>query len=227
MRSMESDFKILVVDDEVIIAEYLKDILVSFGYSNIVLAHNKVKALKQMEEFSPDLVLLDIRMKSEFEGIEIASEISENYNTPYLFITAHSDTQIIEKALKTKPAGYITKPFKEIDVYAAVHLIETNSEVIAEKHILIKDGYAYVKVLIEDVLYAESDNNYLHIYTIQKKYTLRATLDWFKNETRFYSFHQTHRSFIVNKTKVTKYDSKCLEIGGVKIPISRGNQLSF
>ncbi len=224
---MNSDFKILVVDDEVLIAEFLKDELIALGYKNLALAHNRKQAFAVMEEFKPHLVLLDIRMKNEREGIEIAEEINKTFKIPFIYITAHSDKEIVQHALRTKPAGYITKPFKQIDVYAAIHLVETNLDKLNEKFLVFKDGYADVKVSVDDILYAQSDDNYIHIYTTTKKHTVRNTLEWFKENTPEELFHRTHRSYIVNITKITKNTSKSVFISKIEIPVSRGNQVKF
>ena len=224
---IKSEFKILIVDDEVLIAEFLKDELVAVGYQNIALAHNRKQAFEMMSEYRPQLVLLDIRIKNEREGIEIAEEINKTFKIPFIYITAHSDKEIVEHALSTKPAGYITKPFKQIDVYAAVHLVETNLEKVKENFLVFKDGYADIKLSVDDILYAQSDDNYIHIHTTTKKYTLRNTLEWFKEITPEGLFHRTHRSNIVNITKITKSTSKSVFIGEIEIPVSRGNQVKF
>ena len=224
---MKTNFKILIVDDEVLIAEFLKDELITLGYNTIALAHSRRQTFTLIEEFKPQLILLDIRMKNEREGIEIAEEINKSYNIPFIFITAHSDKEIVQYALSTMPSGYITKPFKQIDVYAAIHLVETNLESTAELFLMFKDGFANVKVLVDSILYSQSDDNYIHIYTTSKKYTLRNSLDWFKENTPQHIFHRTHRSYIVNITKITKSTSKSVFINDIEIPVSRGNQLKF
>lgn len=224
---MKSNFKILIVDDEVLIAEFLKDELFALGYTNVELAHNSKQAFASIEKFNPLVVLLDIRMKSEREGIEIAEKINETYNIPFIFITAHSDKEIVQQALGTKPAGYITKPFKQIDVYAAIHLIEMNTENTLDKYFILKDGYTDVKILFDDILFAESNGNYIQLHTISKKFTIRNSLDWFKEQMPEGLFHRTHRSFIVNITKITKSTSKSVFINDIEIPVSRGNQLKL
>lgn len=221
---MNSDFKILIVDDEVLIAEFLKDELTALGYVNVSLAHNKKQTFSLVEVFKPQLILLDVRMKNEREGIEIAEEINKIYNIPFIFITAHSDKEIVKQALATKPAGYITKPFKQIDIYAAVHLVETKQEKNTEKCIIVKDGYSEIKVMLDTILYAQSDDNYIHIFTTTKKFTIRNTLEWFKENTPPEMFRQTHRSYIVNLSKITVSTSRSVFIGDTEIPVSRGNQ---
>lgn len=224
---MNSDFRILIVDDEVLIAEFLKDELLALGYHNIELAHHKKQAFLKIDEFHPQLVLLDIRMKTEREGVEIAEEINKTHKIPFIFITAHSDKEIVKQALGCKPAGYITKPFKQIDVYAAVHLVETSAEELSERFLILKDGYADVKVSVDDILYAKSDDNYIHVFTTTKKHTVRNTLEWFKENAPAEIFHRTHRSYIVNVTKINKSTAKSVFINDTEIPVSRGNQVKF
>jgi len=222
-----SEFKILIVEDEVLIAEVLKDELFALGYFNVFLAHNKTQALFKLSEINPDLVLLDIRMKSEKEGIEIAHEINLKYKIPFIFITAHSDKYILQTAIDTNPVAYITKPFKQIDIYAAIKILEGKSENIKEEYIVFKDNYIDVKLSVNDILYVQSDDNYIHIYTSTKRFMIRNTLSWFKENTPSSLFHQTHRSFIVNISKVTKSNSKFVWINSIQIPVSRGNNVNL
>lgn len=224
---MTSNFKILIVDDEVLIAEFLKDELKALGYNNIVMAHNHTQCIKQIEDFCPELVLLDIRMKNEREGIEIAKEINEKYKIPFIFITAHSDKEILQQALNTNPAGYITKPIKQIDVYAAIRLVESKIDKNQDKFIVVKDGYSEIKIMLDTILYVQSDDNYIHIFTSTKKYTVRNSLDWFKENTPSEMFFRTHRSYIVNLSKITKNTSRSVFIDDIEIPVSRGNNIKF
>ncbi len=222
---INNPFKILIVDDEVLIAEFLKDVLNELGYKNLVLAHNKRQTMILLEEFHPEVVLLDIRMKEELEGIQIAERINQEYKIPFIYITAQSDKEIIGKALGTKPAGYITKPFKQADIYAAIRLVEENAEKNSEKFFSFKDGYSIVKLSVDEILYAKSNDNYIDLFTTSKKYTLRYTLDWLMENTPNGMFHRAHRSAVVNITKITKATSKSVFIGDVEIPVSRGNQV--
>jgi two-component system response regulator LytT len=224
---MENNFKILIVDDEVLLAEFLKDELIALGYSNIKLAHNKSQAINRIIEFNPDLILLDIRLKTEREGIEIGEEINNTFKIPFIYITAHSDKDIVTQAIATKPVGYITKPFKQSDVFAAVNLVETQKEEFSEQFFVFKDGYDTIKISVSDIYYVKSDDNYIQIFMSDKKYTIRNTLEWFKENTPPEFFHQTHRSYVVNITKITKTTSKSVFVNNTEIPVSRGNKINL
>lgn len=227
MKQMSSSFKLLIVEDEVLIAEFLKDELETLGYTEVEMAHNSKQTKLKLEIFKPDVVLLDIRMITEREGIEIAEYINENFKTPFIFITSHSDKEIVQQALRTNPAGYITKPFKKMDIYAAVHIIEMERNKTKEQFLQIKDGHTEVKIALDDILFVQSDDNYVQIVTIQKKYLLRKSMDWMNENTPNDTFQRTHRSFIVNTTKITKITKKSVFINDQEIPIARGNKIRF
>ncbi|MGL4599718.1 MAG: LytR/AlgR family response regulator transcription factor [Bacteroidia bacterium] len=224
---MKSNFKILIVDDEVLIAEFLKHVLASFGYGDLQLAHNKQEAISKLNTFKPDLVLLDIRMETELEGIEIATEINNNFKTPFLFVTSHTDTAIVERSLNTNPAGYLTKPIKKADVLAAVQIIEKKKQNSATSFLVIKDGYDNIKIPLDDILYVKSEGHYIDIHTKTKKYTLRNSLEWFVKNTPDDIFYRCHRSVVVNKKLVTRSSSKSVFIGDLEIPVSRNNRFKI
>src|SRR5687767_7181612 len=112
--------KILIVEDEVLIAEDLKDMLSSFGMKEVQMAHDKTSALGIIQTFSPKIVLLDIRMEKETDGLEIGKLLKGNPDISYIYITAHSDVAMVKKILETEPSGYITKPIKKSDLYASI-----------------------------------------------------------------------------------------------------------
>lgn len=216
-----TNFKILIVEDEVLIAEDLSDLLRSFGINEIDMAHDKPSALKKIEAFQPDLILLDIRMESELTGIQIAEIINTQYKKPFIFITAHSDMQMLQTILKTIPAGYITKPIKKADLYANVLLVSEKLKLQSPKQIMIKDGTKNVLIDFNDLLYIESEGNYIVIHTTHKKHALRQNMDSIMAQLDNDIFYRVQRSYVVNIKKVSSYSRKDLTINGIVIPISK------
>jgi DNA-binding LytR/AlgR family response regulator len=218
----------MIVEDEVLIAEFLKDILISFGFQNIRMAHNALQAFFEIEKNKPDLILLDIRMKTKLEGIGIAEKINESYQIPFIFITAHSDTIIIEKALATHPKGYIIKPFKKMEVYAAIQLaLKSTEPTTAINTLIFKDKNSQISIPISSILYAKSEGNYLNVITETKTFTIRYSMNWLIENLPETDFKKVHRSFVVSNKKVTQTTAKHLFIGNVKIPISRNSEFEF
>lgn len=213
--------KILIVDDEVLIAEDIKDILHEFGYANTALAHSKKEAIELLKNFSPHVVLLDIRMEHELEGFELANIINEEYTMPFIFITAHSDVATIKKIITTQPFAYITKPVKKSDLFANISLLAEQLIRKEKQSIHIKDGHKTYIINPEDILYIESEGNYINIYTKEKRYLSRQSMESILNELDASRFIRVHRSYIVNKLHIKRFSKKEIEINSVKIPVSR------
>jgi DNA-binding LytR/AlgR family response regulator len=219
---MNVNASILIVEDEVLIAEYIKDTLISMGFSQIALAHSKADGLQAIESIKPDLLLLDIRMEGELDGISIAAIVSKTTRIPFIFITAHSDNDILQKALVTQPEAYLTKPFKKVDVFAAVTLALNNTPGKGgPPKFVFKDGYTTVTLCCEDLLYVESEGNYISVVTSDRTYTLRHSLEWCLQNLPANTFKRIHRSFIVNVEKIKKSNSRSVFIGKKEIPKSR------
>jgi two-component system, LytTR family, response regulator LytT len=216
--------KLLIVDDEVLIAEYLKDILLSLNMEQIKMAHNREQAMSLIDIFKPDIVLLDIKMENDRVGILMAEEISRLYQLPIIFITAYSDKDTMEAALTTKPVAYITKPFKNIDVYAAVSIVLKGYEAKAGNYFVFKDGYTTVRLLNNDIIYIESERNYITIVTNVRKYCIRQTLEWCSENLPAHQFVRIHRCYIINLEKVEKTTARHVYVQGNVFPMARGRR---
>ena len=116
------DVKILVVEDESIIALNIKKKLKSFGYTVPAMATTGEEAIKMAEITFPDLILMDVRLKGDMDGIQTAEEIRKQFDIPIIFLTAYSDDKVLERAKKTEPYGYIVKPFKANDLKSNIEI---------------------------------------------------------------------------------------------------------
>jgi DNA-binding LytR/AlgR family response regulator len=210
---------ILIVEDEVLIAEDLKDILKTFGLKKIEMVHDKASALENLRLNKPDIAILDIRMEKELDGLEIGEFIQNNYKLPFIFITAHSDIEMIKKIIKTKPVGYITKPFKKSDLFANINL--AIEQLTTNNTLFIKDGYSTHVININEIVYIESEGNYINIFTSSKKYLSRQNMESILLDIDSNDFLKIHRSFVVNLNKVKKYSSKEVIINEITLPISK------
>lgn len=113
---------VLVVEDEGIIAWNIENILTRFGYSVVGVAASGTEAIEKVGETNPDVVLMDIRLQGEMDGIEAAEQIHVRFNVPVIYLTAHANDHIIERAKATQPFGYIIKPFQEKELNATIEL---------------------------------------------------------------------------------------------------------
>ena len=116
----EPKVKILVVEDEVLIAMDIQEKLIALGHDVPVTVDNGEDALKYAAELKPDLVLMDIVIKGDMDGIETAEKIKNLYNIPSLFLTAYDNQSVLERVNKIKPLGYLIKPFDDTKLQEVV-----------------------------------------------------------------------------------------------------------
>ena len=114
--------RILIVEDERITAEDLRDILTDLGYTVIASVASGVDAIARAEETEPDLALMDIRIKGSMDGTETARILRERFNIPVIYLTAHADSATVARAKEAEPLGYITKPFQEAELHASIEI---------------------------------------------------------------------------------------------------------
>uniref|UniRef100_UPI0040496CF8 response regulator transcription factor n=1 Tax=Gelidibacter sp. TaxID=2018083 RepID=UPI0040496CF8 len=117
-----SAIRVLIVEDDPIISEDIRDMLTSVNYQVVGTAYNKDDALILIEKMKPDLVLLDINLDGNFEGFEIADYINKTRKVPFLYLTSYSGKDIVGKAKQTLPMGYIVKPFNEQELFTSIEI---------------------------------------------------------------------------------------------------------
>lgn len=115
------DLKVMVVDDESILALNLCKMLSQLGYSTIHAGTGE-SAIQQVQDFKPDVILMDIKLGEGIDGIDAAAEIQKIFPVPVIFLTAYSDQDTLERAKITEPFGYIIKPYQAREVYIAIEL---------------------------------------------------------------------------------------------------------
>jgi len=121
--------RVLVVEDETIVALEIQERLMGFGYT-AVISSNGEEAIKKAGEFHPDIVLMDIMLKGDIDGIEAAGRIRKSMDIPIVYLTAYSDKATIERAKITQPFGYLIKPFqaRELNVSLDMALYKHDME---------------------------------------------------------------------------------------------------
>ncbi len=114
--------RILIVEDEHIVAMGIKRMLKSLGYTVTGVASSGEDAIGKAESTFPDIVLMDVMLKGGMDGVEAAKEIRERFDVPVVYLTAYSDNKILERVKRTEPFGYIIKPFDENDLYSNIEV---------------------------------------------------------------------------------------------------------
>jgi CheY-like chemotaxis protein len=120
--------KILIVEDEAVVSLDISRRLEKMGYEVIGRIASGEEAIAVIQEERPDLVLMDINLQGEMDGIETATTLYKEHNLPVIYLTAYAGESTLERAKESKPYGYILKPFKERELHAAIEIAISRHE---------------------------------------------------------------------------------------------------
>lgn len=234
---MNAVIKILVVEDEMIIGANISLQLTSLGYEVTGIVPRGEDALLHMTENKPDIVLMDINLKGNINGVETALLMQEQFDIPIIYLTANADQANFERAKATHPYAFISKPFKKLDLQRAIELTVTHllTEKNQEKNILLKNDLPFkindciyvryqekmVKVPMHEIFYIEAERNYCRIHTKEKEYLQVMTLKDMEEKLPLNYFLRIHRSFIVNLSQIDEVGSDHLVVHRKAIPVSK------
>jgi two-component system, response regulator PdtaR len=245
--------KILLVEDEFILAMELSDTLESEGYEVVAVADNGQEALQLFKENTIDLVLCDINIKGDWDGIETVGKLLEHRLAPIIYLTALTDSDTLERAKKTFPAAYIPKPYHITNLRMAIEMALNNfamkvqppqalhpikgdkkTENASKEQILqinedifIKQNYQFVKFPLREILFLEADNIHTTIVTVQKKCVVRLSLAAILERLPLDTLVRVHRSFAVNIHKIDAFNDQDITIGSHLIPLGRSFKEDF
>lgn len=233
---MEKINKVLIVEDEMIIAANISMQLSNLGYVVTGIIPRGEEVLEQIRHNLPDIILMDINLKGDLDGIEIATSIQKLFKIPIIFLTANADEAHFNRAKKTNPYGFISKPFKKLDLQRAIelaiiriqeeHALEKNLELNAGEPFILSDCIfvrshdKMIKVCINDVLYIEAERNYCKIHCKDKEHLLVMTLKDIEEKLTSQHFLRIHRSFIVNLYHIDEIATSHVVIAKKAIPLS-------
>lgn len=232
---------VLVVEDESIVSKDIQHSLKKLGYNVAGAASTGEKAVELAMELKPDIVLMDIMLKGQMNGIEAAEQVRRENNIPVVFLTAYADEGTLSKAKVTEPYGYIIKPFKEIDIHTSIEMAiykhKKENDIKKERDLLysivegkdnkdfifVKNNSRLVKLKTNDIYFVEALKDYVVINALTTRYTIHSTMKDIEKKLPSDDFIRVHRSFIVRLDKIAaieqpnlilENDKKVIPIGG-------------
>lgn len=229
-------YQILIVEDDLQIAESLSDMLEILDHEVVGVAESYDEAVRILGEKDVDLVLLDIQLKGAKSGIDLAEYIKLNDPVPFIFTTAYADNETIKVAAEHGPYGYIVKPYGMKDINAGIEIAVQNHQAFGQngdgqnlsifntESLFIKANSRIIRINISDILYVEAKGDYAVFKTIQQGYIVQTTIKNVEASLNPNQFVKVHRSFIVNLDKIVDIEDNSLLILGHVIPISRGQK---
>ncbi|HSN48469.1 MAG TPA: response regulator [Flavobacterium sp.] len=233
---MNNSATILIVEDEMIIAANISLQLTHLGYDVTGIIPRAEEVLPQIRQQVPNIILMDINLKGDLDGIEVGQIVQEEYKIPIIYLTANSDEENFNRAKTTNPYGFISKPFKKIDLQRAIELtlVRIQEEKSREKSanlapyepyilsdcIFVRSHDKMIKVCINNILYIEAERNYCKIYCKDKEHLLVTTLKYLEEKLTSNNLMRIHRSFIVNLHHIDEIATSHIVIGKKAIPLS-------
>lgn len=215
--------KIYIVEDDPIIAATIETALEKQGFKVIGDSEDVETALKEINELKPDLILLDIQLEGKKDGIDLATELDKE-NIPYLYLTSQTDPSTIKRVKQTKPLGYIVKPFTESGLRSNIELAWHNLSLTAKEYVLVKSkGYVH-KIDQSTIKYLKAFDNYCYVITEDKDLIVPHTLKKTALLLNPDNFIRTHRSYYVNKHKITQIHLDKVFLANESIPMSHSKK---
>lgn len=225
---------VLVVEDDVSLGIDLEMMLTQIGYTVLGIAESSGKAARIIEKENPDLILMDINIKGDLSGIELAEKL-QHLKIPILFITGYNLDKNFELASKVDHIGFMVKPIHKYSLQSAIEqAFKKLGEVYGDEKLFpIKNTMLFNKrgvlyrIHIPDIKYIQASDDYTITYTTQGEFVNSVRLFEMEEELRPFGFIKCHRSYLINPSKVISFDTNENEllIDDVSIPVSRNNKV--
>ena len=249
---MNDRVHILLVEDEAVLALDLSDLLEAEGYTVVGPARSGARALELFAQHPVDLVLCDISIQGEWDGIETAARLRAQRPVPVVYLTAHGDRPTLDRALLTAPAAYLTKPVLLPGLRAAIEValrpaappappeptaaapaapdretLSRESILQLNDYVFIKHNYQFVRVPLADILVLEADNTYTTLITASRKYALRLPLSAVLERLALPQLVRVHRSHAVNIHHVESFSETEAVVADYTVPLGRQYKDAF
>lgn len=230
---------LLIVEDDPLHADRFEMLAQKMGYEVAGICDNAFDALDCFHQSKPDLLLLDIQLRGDIDGIQLAERINRISPVPIVFVTSMQDEQTFQRAKPIQPVAFILKPFDTLQLQRAIELAVVRltdspigSEIPFEHKDLVLPDCFFVKVREKlekvnwsDILYLESEGRYSMVHTSKnRKYALRMPLGELESRLPQSQFVRTHRSFVVQINSLQSVDlqNMTVQIADKSVPLSKG-----
>jgi len=232
------NINVLIIEDTKAQSDALAKVLNSNNYNIVGIATSYKDALDLFYNNKVDIVVIDIFLNGNPDGITFAETINvvPDASRPFVFLTSSTDRKIFERAKLTQPFSFLMKPFNELEILYAIEmavekfyaqndvfLSDEEDTVISKEYLFIKKGKSLKKVLLNEIIYIEVEEKYCNIITEKEKFVILISLTKILDLLDNTMFCRTHRNFIVNSEKIVEIvpaDNLILLSGGHKATLS-------
>ena len=221
MNAKTINFGILVVEDNPNFALEIEMTIEEMGYQYLGNPKDGSQTLKAIEKVKPDLIILDININGDTDGISLAKEF-EHKKIPVIFITGFESSEYFNRARETNHLAYLVKPFHMLTLRGAIEKAASLKE--KSKALFVKNNNMFRKILIKEIKWVEVDGNYCFLFVEKKKHVVKMSLKKIlQSINQENHFLQIHRNFVVRQKYITNYNSikNAIKIDSNLIPVGR------
>lgn len=237
-----SNFQILVVEDDFLVAEEIQSNIEELGYEVMARVDNGKDAIQEVITNKADLAIMDIRIKGEMDGIETAAQLAKDHGVPIIYLTDQSDQETFERAKTTSPHAFLSKPFTAVDLQRSIQLAITqvyeeqkakeksqddlDAGKIFKKHYMLKDRDGLHTIVFRDIIYLIADKQYCYLHTEDKNWHISRPMgkvleslhqaDYCKN-----NIIRINKSNCINLEKITKISGNKVSLSQHTFPIGK------
>ncbi len=235
--------KVLIVEDEMIIAARISMHLENMGYEVVGIMPRGEEAIQYCQQTPPDILLLDIRLKGKLDGIETAKLIQQSHDIPIIYLTANTDQPHFDRAKETLPFAFLSKPYQQQELQRTIELVLSrlsaqeiwsirkhpgrSDNYLLSDRIFVRNKTTMVKVLLKEVCYITAERSYCRIHTVDEAFLLSMPLGTLDEKLHSDQFMRIHRSYIVNLNQLDTLSENHVTIGSKVIPIGSAYREEF
>lgn len=233
--------KILIVEDEAMVAQHLAEVLRNAGYIVTACVDNSEDAVRSALDDTPDLAFVDIHILGKDDGIVTAAKLKQINDILIIFLTNLNDRETINRAIDIRPASYLLKPFNAMEVFANISIALSNAaekreaklkdqadanaqegvEVLKDKFFIRHNGGPFMKYDISDIVYLEADRSYSKIHMLGGAVILYTTsMKILETKLKHPYLVRVNRSYIVNVAHIEGVKGNVLIVHGQEMTIS-------
>ncbi|MCB0659241.1 MAG: response regulator [Saprospiraceae bacterium] len=232
---MSAQINILIVEDEPLYSSKLEMQLEQTGYQVVGCAENSDTALSMIRLHRVDLIVMDIHIQGSYDGIELSEQIQNFKNIPVIYLTSLEDEMTFNRAARTQPAGFLLKPCTDIQLHRTIQLAlkggtslkidPEEQELVQAKSddLFIQKNQTIHRVPFHSIFFLEADGRYCRIHSNLGLFLVRKPLKELLEILPDRYFAQSHRSFVINLSKIEKInlEDDVILINGKSVPVSK------
>lgn len=222
--------KVLIVEDKVIVAESIATVLRNHSLDVVGICDTGEEAIRLVKTNPPDLVLMDIELAGALDGISTAKMIQEDHQVTIIYLSDYTDQKTVNRAKKTMPANYLSKPFTDVDLLRAIDIAFYNANAqggeskpsLLRGHVFLRtDSQIYVKLAFSEIIYLQAQRSYCDVVTENRTYSLSKSLNHVSDQIQNKDFVRVSRSTVVNVNKITALNGNIIKMGDKEVLMSK------